>query len=254
MSNIRKHTIAGKEHARRAKEDLDLLLGTLSMLGAGPAITAPSVVARVQRSLHQISIDKNNPVLDPYHDKYKDDGVIGSKTRSAVAAFNITYADANDGSNITQSTLDALDKIEFGTGTPAAPAPPASIAVPAGTGTVLTDQAQAAQTSAQQAQTPAQVQAAGQQTQQAAANPSVPPEVKKQADDAKKAADQAKTPAQVQDAKKKVEEAAKAVEKSVTPWYAKSIAGPVKTWHLMAAGGGALALTTVAILIGRGRK
>ncbi len=80
------------------------------VLGADVAHADKATVRTVQQKLHALSLATGNSAFDPYHDKYRDDGVIGSKTKSAVAAFNRAYGWPDDGESITDGTLEALKR------------------------------------------------------------------------------------------------------------------------------------------------
>jgi len=72
--------------------------------------TDKATVRRVQQQLHALALATGKSVFDPYHDQYKDDGVMGSRTKTALAAFNSAYGWSTDGSTITDGTLEALKR------------------------------------------------------------------------------------------------------------------------------------------------
>lgn len=88
-----------------SKETTPTIFGAAS---ADKAYTDKSTVKKVQKQLHALSVATKNPALDPYHGKYADDGVLGSGTKTAIAAFNTKYAYPTDGGNITDAMISIL--------------------------------------------------------------------------------------------------------------------------------------------------
>jgi hypothetical protein len=72
--------------------------------------TDKATVKKVQRQLHALALATGNKDFDPYSDGYKDDGVLGTRTQLSVMAFNQAYGWPSDNQNITDGTLDALQR------------------------------------------------------------------------------------------------------------------------------------------------
>ena len=89
------------------------LLGADFCVGGDAPITDQKTVVDVQRKLHSLAIVQKDAALGPYKDKYRDDGVLGTRTKQAVAAFNARFGWPDDGENITAGTLEALKRSDI---------------------------------------------------------------------------------------------------------------------------------------------
>lgn len=84
--------------------------GGAPSLSGEKVFTDKATVKRVQEKLHALAAATKNRAFDPYEGKYRDDGVLGSRTKAAVVAFNAAYGWPTDGPNITAGTLTALER------------------------------------------------------------------------------------------------------------------------------------------------
>ena len=70
------------------------------------AVTDKATVKSVQAQLKMLAVGAGNPALDPG----SVNGVLDSRTKSAVASFNRTYGWPEDGAAITAGTMEALQR------------------------------------------------------------------------------------------------------------------------------------------------
>lgn len=181
-------------------------------IGVDKVYTDKKTVRDVQRKLHALAKATGNADFDPYGDGYKDDGVLGARTKLALVAFNSAFGWPADNNTITDGTLAALKRPD--------------VVNPKGFA------AQQVADQATQAQTPQQVQDAAAKLVAVA-----PAGAQDKALDAQRAAMAATTPAEVQAAKDKLRvaaEQAKAESAEGFEW------GPILL--------GALAITGITVL------
>jgi len=208
-------TFLGKGERMRAQDTI-----------LGDEITDKKTVASVQRQLHALAQATGNSDFDPYHDKYRDDGVIGSHTRDAVAAFNKAYGWPDDGDKITSGTLKALTRPD-----------------------VVSANRAAASHSEEDANTAARVKTEAAQSKAEA-------EVLK----AKAAAQSASTPEEKKVAEARLEkaqdklDAAKADVQSTKSFLQRETFGGLKMWQVFLGAGGVLAVGVAGFLMLRGRS